>query len=338
MVVLFSLFLQGTKFNVPKDNLSNFFEHHPELVKSSRYDVQSPISFEIFKVFVKSLETGTKITVTKANASELSLLAQEFWLDGLLSECSAVLAVSASEFITTLFNRISKLENKVETLRSHVSSLQTNLTRVQADCEELRSTMIVHVPTPTPLSVPIFTLGSDPPAASPKQFEAVVFALPHAQSLDGIISYLTRKHGGNVHDKGAVTITSKSHCCADPRHNVKALADLTNLDVWFSSGKEPDQWVCWNFHHRRIRPTSYTIQSKWLRSWVLESSLDGVHWVEIDRRTGIKDLERKPHLNTFSVFSSAECRLIRLMQTGNNCNGENVLAIYAFEVFGTLLE
>jgi hypothetical protein len=29
-----------------------------------------------------------------------------------------------------------------------------------------------------------------------------------ARSLDGIISYLTRKHGGNVHDKGIVTITS----------------------------------------------------------------------------------------------------------------------------------
>jgi hypothetical protein len=34
--------------------------------------------------------------------------------------------------------------------------------------------------------------------------------LQDAKSVEGIISYLTRKHGGNVHDKGIVTITSKS--------------------------------------------------------------------------------------------------------------------------------
>jgi hypothetical protein len=28
--------------------------------------------------------------------------------------------------------------------------------------------------------------------------------------MDGIISSLTRKHGGDVHDKGIITITSKS--------------------------------------------------------------------------------------------------------------------------------
>jgi hypothetical protein len=38
----------------------------------------------------------------------------------------------------------------------------------------------------------------------------VEFPLKEAKSLEGIISYLTRKHGGNVHDKGIVTITSKS--------------------------------------------------------------------------------------------------------------------------------
>jgi hypothetical protein len=36
------------------------------------------------------------------------------------------------------------------------------------------------------------------------------FPLKEAKSVDGIISYLTRKHGGNVHGKGIATITSKS--------------------------------------------------------------------------------------------------------------------------------
>jgi hypothetical protein len=38
---------------------------------------------------------------------------------------------------------------------------------------------------------------------------AVEFPLKEAESSEGIISYLTRKYGGNVHDKGIVTITSK---------------------------------------------------------------------------------------------------------------------------------
>jgi hypothetical protein len=41
-------------------------------------------------------------------------------------------------------------------------------------------------------------------------FNEVEFQLKEAKSLDGMISYLTRKHGGNVHDKGIVRITSKS--------------------------------------------------------------------------------------------------------------------------------
>jgi hypothetical protein len=38
-----------------------------------------------------------------------------------------------------------------------------------------------------------------------------------AESLEGIISYLTKKHGGNVHEKGIVTIASKSVYDDDPK-------------------------------------------------------------------------------------------------------------------------
>jgi hypothetical protein len=51
----------------------------------------------------------------------------------------------------------------------------------------------------------------------------VDFRLRGAKPFDGTISYLTRKHGGNVHDKGIVTITSKSV------HIISWLADLTSL-------------------------------------------------------------------------------------------------------------
>jgi hypothetical protein len=55
-------------------------------------------------------------------------------------------------------------------------------------------------------------------------------------SLDGIISHRTRRHGGNVHDKGIVTITSKSFLVRAMRN----VADLTS-DSRFGSGSEPGQ-------------------------------------------------------------------------------------------------
>jgi hypothetical protein len=52
----------------------------------------------------------------------------------------------------------------------------------------------------------------------------VEFPFDNAKSLDGIIQFLTDQHGGNVHDKGIVTITSKSIYSGELRN----LADLTS--------------------------------------------------------------------------------------------------------------
>jgi hypothetical protein len=93
-----------------------------------------------------------------------------------------------------------------------------------------------------------------------------------------------------------------------------------------------------------------------LKSWVVENSLDGAAWTEIDRETDNKDFKADSWetLNaghgtaSFAVSKPAECRFIRLTQTGKrhpindpffkSCNGDDHLVIRAFEVFGTLLE
>jgi hypothetical protein len=51
----------------------------------------------IFDVFARSVETGTKVAVPKENAGALSLLAKEFWLADLLSDCSALQQASVPE-------------------------------------------------------------------------------------------------------------------------------------------------------------------------------------------------------------------------------------------------
>jgi hypothetical protein len=162
--------------------------------------------------------------------------------------------------------------------------------------------------------------------------------------LDGIMSYLTKKYGGNVHEKGIVTIASKSVRSCDPMWAVQNLADVSVTSV-FVSEDEPGQWVCWDFHEMRVRLTHYTLRSCELQTWVIEASLDAENWTEIDRKTQNQDL-RSWRIVTFAVQQPMECRFIRLSQTGKNngcgdynrCEPNDLLIFYAAEFFGTLFE
>jgi hypothetical protein len=157
------------------------------------------------------------------------------------------------------------------------------------------------------------------------------------KSLDGIISYLAAKHAGNVHERGIVTVTSKSVRDHDePNYAVTNVADIASTSR-FLSGEEPGQWVCWDFREMRIRPTHYTIHGWNVRSCVVEGSLDGESWTEIDRQTDREDFLR---LNTasFAVSSPAEFRFIRLTQTDTNATYGDALELCAVEFFGVLFE
>jgi hypothetical protein len=220
----------------------------------------------------------------------------------------------------------------------------------------------------------VFTISANatPPLAfgklvsHSKSLTEVDFPFREDKSLDGIIAYLTRRHGGNVHDKGIVTITSKSvngntlmgfsfddAVISDTASGlqqvtvrpilvpsdgpadcgVQNVADL-NPDSYFCSASGPNQWISWDFHELRIRPTHYTLSGGFLQSWVVESSLDGVNWTEIDRKTNYDDFDAWPWTASFAVLNSAESRFIRLTQT----NRPECLNIEAVEFFGTLLE
>jgi hypothetical protein len=180
------------------------------------------------------------------------------------------------------------------------------------------------------------------PVSPSKSLKEVEFPLNEANSLDGIISYLTGKHEGNVHDKGIVTITSKSVLSDNPKWAARNVTDLTS-ETWFWSKNEPDQWVCWDFHEMRVRPTHYTIGSSSLKSWVVESSLDGEAWTEIDRKMDNEDFKKASWKDpaktvSFAVSKLAECRFIQLTHTGKGHDGKDDLFIRAVEFFGTLLE
>jgi hypothetical protein len=71
---------------------------------------------------------------------------------------------------------------------------------------------------------------------------------------------------------------------------------------------------------------------------VVESSLGGKAWTGIDRKTNNTDFKAGSSTASFAVAKLAECRFIRLTQTGMNYVGYHYMTIYACEFFGTLLE
>jgi hypothetical protein len=131
-------------------------------------------------------------------------------------------------------------------------------------------------------------------------------------------------------------MTSESVYSDDARHAVRNVADLTSHYCFWSNG-EPGQGGCWDFREMRIRPTHYTIASKSLQSWVLESSLDSQTWTEIDRKTDSTELPHFPFVASFPLANSAEGCFIRLTQTGKYYWGKDVLNISNFEVFGAIV-
>jgi uncharacterized coiled-coil protein SlyX len=288
MTKSFDLDFHGTRFTVPKLSLYDLFEHQPDLFDATSYEDQSSVPLGVFEVFARSLETGTKVAVTKENASAISILAKEFWLEDLLSECFALPIAPTSELMAALSERISKLEHQMSSQPLAIAELKESITNHERRLESLDSRISGLEPNlrteleelKRPLSTPTPVL----PASPSKSLKGLEFPLKAAKSLDGVISYLTRKHRGNVHDKGIVTITSKSGS------SLGNVADLTS-DSDFCSKDEPCQWICWDFHEMRVRPSHYTIIGYWLRSWVVDSSLDGGAWTEIDRKTDSNDFE-----------------------------------------------
>jgi hypothetical protein len=157
-------------------------------------------------------------------------------------------------------------------------------------------------------------------------------------SLDGIIAHLTRCYGGNLHDRGIIEVTAKS---VSSKWLPKNTADLQST-VIFHSRDEPGQWLCYDFKERRVRPTHYSIHSYpdnlYLRSWVFEGSLDNSTWVLLDDQKGNTTMDASHPIGTFAVAQSSDCRFVRLRQTGKNAKGDDYLLLYAFEIFGQLID
>jgi hypothetical protein len=99
---------------------------------------------------------------------------------------------------------------------------------------------------------------------------------------------------------------------------------------------------CCDFKDRRIVPTHYTndddLGGDHLKSWLVETSVDGENWREVAREEDNEQLNGVWFSGTFAVAGGGECRFIQLVNIGRNHCGRDSLWIAAWEVFGGLVE
>jgi hypothetical protein len=175
---------------------------------------------------------------------------------------------------------------------------------------------------------------------------------------DGMIAHLTRECGGNVHDCKVVDVTSGSFekeiygaYNNEPMLAAKNAADLETDSCFMSAYRDNKEdiphtrnnWICYDFKKRRIVPTHYTIRmygpsNYHLKSWFIETSVDGENWREVTREEDNKQLNDSRFIGTFPVAGAGERRFIRLVNIGRNHYGNDCLLISAWEIFGSLIE
>jgi hypothetical protein len=164
------------------------------------------------------------------------------------------------------------------------------------------------------------------------------FVPKSSSPLAGIIAYLTSTHCGNVHDQGIVNVSGSTTCGS---YVAKNAVDLLT-DSSFKSLNEPNQWLCYDFKDRKVRPTHYSIRAHssnhYLRSWIFEGSMDGSTWTELDRHTDDESTNSNHPIGTFSISKGCESRFLRLRQTGISAYGQHYLILFGLEIFGDLIE
>jgi hypothetical protein len=176
-------------------------------------------------------------------------------------------------------------------------------------------------------------------------------ATDQADDSQGIIARLTQQCGGNVHARGVVVVTSSEPDNKWIRPQI--ITDLASTWAFVSashrSGDEiphtRNSFICYEFKTVTVVPTGYAIRSvsagpggSHLKSWLVETSIDGLAWKEVDHKEDNAELNDTTVTRRFAITGGEKCRFIRLVNIGRNHNGTDQLALQAWEIFGSLIE
>jgi hypothetical protein len=372
------LLFDGKAFPVPKKSVLQLLGHH-ELFEAKTYAVQSSVPRDIFELFASSLKTQSKISVTKENAASLSFLAKEFLLPDLAAQCAVFYVpldpiASLSERVAKLELQLSALSNPpgqkieemieaqdrlLERLRmeverqresidrtvgvavSRVDGLEREIQNLRGEIQAVRDSIGADIGRPRSGPVKV----AQPP--SPVVIPPAVSSTDHVEQLpfldgsplNGIISFLTRKVGGNIHTRGIVNISSSG----DRSKHCWQVADHDWTGYW-GTANEPNSWISFDFKGRRVSLSHYTLKSHtgwrdFFVEWVIEGSHDSQSWMELDRRS-TRDLASRSIVKTYPCSNTASTgfRHLRMRQTGPTSDNLHFLLLANIEFFGELRE
>jgi hypothetical protein len=141
-------------------------------------------------------------------------------------------------------------------------------------------------------------------------------------------------------DLNIISITASS--VGSPQsYPLRNLADFENR-TYFSTRNEANSWICYDFKDMRVKLTHYSLRATregstcFLQSWILDGSVDGKSWVEMDRHEKDSSLNHREAIATFNIASSSNYRYIRLCQIGPTTRGDHYLLLNSIEFFGIL--
>jgi hypothetical protein len=117
-------------------------------------------------------------------------------------------------------------------------------------------------------------LPVSPKTSNDRVVNLVIYSFDASSPLNGIISYLTKKFGGHVEDRGVVSVSASSVGNAHS-YPLRHVADFEN-QTCFSPNNELHLWICYDFKNMHIKPIHYSPRSichlncYHLRYWTLE--------------------------------------------------------------------
>jgi hypothetical protein len=350
------LVLESQTFSVAVSLLCDkcqIFKDDHSLV-SGPYNVRSNVSIDILQIFIDAIGGATP-ELTPSNVSGLGLLAHEFGFRDLSSRISEFRSGHDSQ-IPRIMNELADIHEQLGRLQSTVSSLEAenhrlaesnqllshSVSEIQRENAELRGIVQNRDAAPADVQAELVQLKEEIRRLTRRQFVPT-----DNDPLNGIIAHLTEKCGGNVHDRNIVLVSSGPH--NDP-NCAKVMLDFKSKSAFGSAYRQRDEaipharnnWICLDFKNRRVVPTHYSIKSFCtvnggnLKNWLVEVSLDGSTWVEVDHRENNSELNTKNVTRTFQMIRCEECRFIRLVNIGRNHYGNDHLVICSFEIFGSL--
>ena len=382
----------GSEVRLPKrcfEKMSLFSD--PNIAGASSYTLQCKASPQLVNLLLDRIDGESEVTITKQNFAELQSLCRELGFSGLDKELREFRQdpnpetfdtkdfLSLKERVAGHDKRLLEIQRQLHELltwkrktepemRDSISRqfhiLETKVDEVARLCDQRN----IEITQKTEESLKECVKQSDfeslvrdvtqlkesekKTPARPTLTHTRQFICYESSPLNGIISHLTRECGGNVDDKGIVSVTAST--VQSEKYRPKYVVDF-ETEAYYASGPEPllkneaSLWICYDFKERRVIPTSYSVKSHHfgpghghLKSWVIEVSEDGTKnsWVKIDQQDNNFELNGRGVVRNFRISNvpAESFRFFRLRQTGPNHRMEHYLAICALEIFGTLLE